>query len=384
MTTRVAINPEMLRWARERAGLDPIALLKRFPKLDAWEQGELEPTLKQLESFAKATHAPLGFLFLPTPPDEPLPIPDFRTMGVARLGRPSPNLLDTIYLCQQRQTWYRDYARVHGEPPLDFIGRVSTRDDVKQVAAEMRHAIGFDPQQRQECPTWAEALRRFIEQVEALGVLVMVSGVVGSNNKRGLDPEEFRGFALVDDLASLIFINGADSKAAQMFTLAHELAHVWLGKSGISDPQPSVLPDEQTEHWCSEVGAELLVPLEMMKAEYHPQAELFAELQRLARLFKVSTLVILRRIYDTGQMDRDTFWQNFKDELSRLRKLEKSTGSGGGDFYRTLGVRVSKRFARALMGSTLEGQTLFRDAFQMLGIKKNSTFYEAVRELGVR
>ena len=380
--TRVAVNPAMLRWARERAGLGSAALQKRFPKLEVWEQGELQPTLKQLESFAKATRTPLGFLFLDTPPEEPLPIPDFRTMGAARLGRPSPDLLDTIYLCQQRQEWYRDYAHIHGERPLSFVGKVATGDDVIRIAAEMRHAIGFDLRERHELPTWTEALRRFIDQVEDVGILVMVSGVVGSNNKRKLDPDEFRGFALADELAPLIFINGTDSKAAQMFTLAHELAHIWLGKSGISDPQAAVFPDEETEHWCNDVAAELLAPLASIRQAYRQDEALLSEMQRLARLFKVSTLVILRRIFDTGAIDRETLWEYYREELARLRKLDRS-GAGGGDFYRTLGVRVSKRFARALVGSTLEGQTLFRDAFRMLGIKKSATFYQAAREFGV-
>lgn len=380
--TRVAVNPAVLRWARERAGLDWAALHKRFPKLEGWEQGELQPTLKQLESFAKATHAPLGVLFLDTPPDEPLPIPDFRTLGAARLGRPSPDLLDTIYLCQQRQEWYRDYAHIHGEKPFSFVGKVATGDDVNQTAAEMRHAIGFDLRERHDLPTWTEALRRFIDQVEDVGILVMVNGVVGSNNKRKLDPDEFRGFALVDELAPLIFINGTDSKAAQMFTLAHELAHIWLGKSGVSDPQTALFPDEEIEHWCNAVAAELLAPLDSIRQAYRQDEDLFSEMQRLARLFKVSTLVILRRIFDTGAIDRETLWENYREELARLRKLDRS-GAGGGNFYRTLGVRVSKRFARALVGSTLEGQTLFRDAFRMLGIKKSATFYQAAREFGV-
>lgn len=380
---RVTVKPELLNWARERAGLDAEQLLKRFPKFEAWEQGELEPTLKQLEAFAKAVHAPIGYLFLDAPPQELLPVPDFRTMAQAVQQHASPDLLDIIYLCQQRQEWYRDYARLHGERALSFVGKAGTGDNVERVAAEMRHALAFDLQERQDLPTWTEALRRFVEQVEGLGVLVMVSGVVGSNNKRKLDPEEFRGFTLVDELAPLIFINGADTKAAQMFTLVHELAHIWLGKSGVSDAQAVIIPDNRVEHWCNGVAAEVLVPLASVMQVYEAGAVLQSEIQRLARVFKVSTLVVLRRLFDAGTISQELLWTTYREELARLRSLQRG-GSGGGDFYRTLGVRVSKRFARAVVGSTLEGQTLFRDAFRMLGIKKPATFYQAARELGVR
>ncbi|HHJ13587.1 MAG TPA: ImmA/IrrE family metallo-endopeptidase [Gammaproteobacteria bacterium] len=381
--TRVAVNPELLHWALERSGLSDDALKKRFRKIDAWLAGEVQPTLKQLEAFASATHTPIGYLFLPEPPEEMVPIPDFRTMAQAQVTRPSPDLLDTIYVCQQRQEWYRNHLVLHHEEPLAFVGSASLEDDVTARAAEIRQVIGFDLAERRQLPSWNEALRRFIAQVEASGVLVMVSGIVGSNTRRKLDPEEFRGFALADDLAPLIFINGADTKAAQMFTLAHELAHIWLGQSGVSDPQAVVVADEKTERWCNAVAAELLAPLEAVRNAYQPEAGLPAEMQRLARVFKVSTLVILRRLFDLGAIDKQTLWDTYQEELSRLRKLDRG-GAGGGDFYRTLGARVSKRFARALVASTLEGQTLFQEAFHMLGIKKTATFYEEASRLGLR
>src|SRR5437867_1947482 len=123
-TIRVDVRPEMLRWARARAGLDVDALARRFPKLKAWEQGEASPTLKQLEKLAKATYAPIGYFFLQEPPVEHVPIPDFRTTDSVHAGRPSPDLLDTIYICQQRQEWYRDFARSTGEERLAFVGSV--------------------------------------------------------------------------------------------------------------------------------------------------------------------------------------------------------------------------------------------------------------------
>jgi Zn-dependent peptidase ImmA (M78 family) len=377
---RVEIKPKLLRWAQERSGLDPAALAHRFPQLDTWERCESRPTLKQLESFAKATHTPVGYLFLQEPPVERIPIPDFRTVGNERVGRPSPDLLDAVYICQQRQEWYRDFARYEGEDPVPFVGAAHLSDDVEATAATIRRELGFDVEERRQMPTWTDALRRFIEQADRLGVLVMVSGVVGSNNRRKLDPHEFRGFALADRLAPLVFINGADTKAAQMFTLAHELAHIWLGLSAVSDAQASQVPEHEVERWCNRVAAELLVPLAVVRTEYEPRKPLGEEINRLARRFKVSTLVVLRRIHDVGGLTQDQFWRAYREELERLRAMP--AGSGG-DFYLTLSARAGKRFARALVVSTLEGRSSFTEAFRLLGFKKMATFREVAHSLGI-
>ena len=377
---RVEVRPELIRWAHERAGLTSEALTRRFPQLQAWEQGETRPTLKQLETFAKATHTPVGYLFLAEPPVERVPIPDFRTVASALIDRPSPDLLDTIYICQQRQEWYRDFARSESEEPLPFVGSSELTSGIEETAARMRAALGFDIEQRRRMPTWTDALRHFIEQADLLGVLVMVSGVVGSNNRRRLDPEEFRGFALSDNVAPLVFINGADTKAAQMFTLAHELAHLWLGLSALSDVGPASTPSHRVEAWCNQVAAELLVPLARVQTEYRPGTGLQEECSRLARFFKVSTLVILRRLHDAGALTRDELWKAHDEEVARLQAIPRATG---GDFYLTQAARVSKRFARALVVSTLEGQTLHRDAFRLLGFSKLETFRELGHSLGV-
>lgn len=377
---RVEVRPELLEWARTRAGLTVDALTRRIPQYTAWEAGEVRPTLKQIEKFAKATHTPVGYLFLAEPPIERVPIPDFRTVASVLLDRPSPDLLETVYICQQRQEWYREFARAEGESPLPFVASVDLNTDVDEAAARMRTALGFDVEDRARMPTWTEALRSFIEQADVLGVLVMVSGVVGSNNRRKLDPTEFRGFALTDDLAPLVFINGADTKAAQMFTLAHELAHVWLGQSALSDVSPASAPSHQVEIWCNKVAAEILVPFANLSTAYREHEPLQDETRRLARVFKVSTLVILRRLHDVGILGRDAMWQAYADEVARLQAMPKSDG---GNFYLTQAARVSKRFARALVVSTFEGQTLHRDAFRLLGFSKLETFRELGHTLGV-
>ena len=382
MSIRVPVNPDLLHWALERADVSADALVEKFPKLNDWLGGRLAPTLKQLEAFANTTHTAIGLLFLPQPPEEPLPIPDFRTLPEARLSRPSTDLLDIIYLCQQRQAWYRDYQRLHGVEAVTFFRSASLTDKVPGVAAGIAQTIDFDLAKRQRSSTWFDALRRFISQVEQAGILVMVSGVVGSNTHRPLKVEEFRGFALADPIAPLIFINGKDSKAAQMFTLAHELAHLWLGESGVSDTQAATEPDMQIERWCNAVAAELLVPLEQLRPVYDPENELYEEMQRLASRFKVSTLVIVRRLFDLGVFDQEMLWATYRAELERVKTLSARKSSGG-DFYNTLSARAGKRFVNALIASTLEGQTQFTDAFRMLGIKKTATFYEEARRLGL-
>ena len=373
------MKPGLLRWARERARLDPAALVRRFPKYLEWEGGTARPTLKQLEAFARTSRVPLGYLFLPEAPIEEIPIPDFRTVGDSAIARPSPELLDTVYLCQQRQDWYREFAQVEGEAPRPFVGCASVGSDIEATAGHMRRLLGFGLDERRRLPAWSAALRRFGEQAEGLGVLVMSSGIVGNSTGRRLDPEEFRGFALADPLAPVVFVNGADTKAAQMFTLAHELAHLWLGESALSDVAVRSTPAHRVEDWCNRVAAELLVPGEVVLATHDASADQRSETQRLARRFKVSTLVVMRRLRDAGRLGDEEFRLAYRDEIGRLNARPAASG---GSFHPTLRVRVGRRFGRALVTSTLEGRTSFSESLRLLGIRKMSTFREIAETLG--
>ena len=377
---KVEIKPELLQWACSRAGYDIEELSERIPQLPVWESGASKPTLKQIERFAKTVHVPVGYLFLQEPPNEKTPIPDFRTAGNHDISSPSPDLLDTIYICQQRQEWYHDFAHSIGETSCPLVGSLDLTTNIETAATQIRHALRFDIEERKKMRTWEEALKQFIEQADELGILVMVNGVVGNNNYRKLDTDEFRGFALCDNLAPLIFINGSDTKSAQMFTLAHELAHILLGKTGLSNSEAVYLPSDQTEVWCNQVAAEILVPLKIMQNEYRKSSDLASEIARLARYFKVSTLVILRRIHDAGYLTKNELWDTYYREIDRLLDIPKGSG---GNFYWTQAARVSTRFATALISNTREGQTLHRDAFRLLGFSKLSTFNELGLKLGV-
>lgn len=381
MSTRVDVRPQLLEWAAERSGKDPEALANRFPKLDDWVSGELHPTLRQLEDFGRATYTPVGYFFLNEPPQEQLPVPDFRTLPHGVSVRPSPNLLDTIYLCEQRQDWYRSFQVADQSEPLTFVGSVELGADVVATASAIQDTIDFGLEVRRELGSWREAFAAFRERVEEAGILVMVSGVVGSNTHRRLDPDEFRGFALVDSVAPVIFVNGADTQAAQVFTLAHELAHVWLGQAALSNQRLDLREaDQAVERWCNEVAGEFLVPLDQLRTDFSPVAPLRDELQRLAREYRVSTLVMLRRVFDVGFLSWDDYRAAWDEQMTLT--ADRTSGSGG-NFYNTQPVRVSKRFARAVVIDALEGGTLYDEAFRLLGIKKKATFDELGARLGI-
>ena len=379
---RLDVRPELLRWARERAGIpaDAKRLTRRFPRYPHWEQGEVRPTLRQLEEFARVTRTPFGFLLLRQPPEEPFPIPDLRGADTKEPTSPSLNLRDTVYLCERRQESFRDYAAAERLDPVSIAGCATLEDSAEAAAARARSRLKMELQDRAGTPTWHDALPQFIKNIEAEGVLVMVSGVVGNNTHRSLDPNEFRGFALVDEIAPIVFINGTGAPAVQMFTLAHELAHVYLGESALSNIEPTSTPFNAVEAWCDKFAVEVLVPIEGFREEYRGEVLAPSELKRLSQRFKVSTLMILRRLYDLGVLARDQFQAAYGEELDR----SKGRGLGsGGDFYTTLGYRVGDRFGRALVTSTLEGKTLYRDALRLLGVKRTSTFQKFTNRLGI-
>jgi Zn-dependent peptidase ImmA (M78 family) len=380
---KISLQPTLLRWARERAGLSVDALAKKMSvkpeKVTAWEEnGEL--TFKQAQKLADVTHAPFGYLYLPEPPQEALSIPDFRTIGSESVRQPSPDLLETLDQAEQIQSWFRDELLLRGQAPLTFVGSLTTDMPVETAADCIRQVVGFEVSRN--VPKWEDALNLQIEQIEDTGVLVMRNSVVGNNNHRKLSVEEFRGFALCDEYAPLIFISGSDSKGAQMFTLAHELVHIWVGVSGVSNLEKTYANHNVVEHFCNQVAAELLVPAKELSEAWDEARSQEDWLQPLTKRFKVSTLVVLRRLNDRELIPRGTFQRRYQEEQERFQ-ASADERTGGGDFYKTQGSRFSNQFLTALVESALEGRTPYRDALRLLKLSKVETFQKLARDLAI-
>ena len=378
--SRVNVNKEVLRWAVSRSGQELDDLEQKFPRIHQWANEESQPTLRQLESLARATHTPLGFFFLAEPPDERLPIPHFRTIHDDTPAKPNPNLLETVQIMQRRQAWMREFLIEQGQDELPFVGSSRREEEPTLVVQRMLETLDLEVGWAATERTWTDALHTMRQAIEDAGILVAVNGIIGNNTHRKLDPNEFRGFVLVDGYAPLVFVNGADGKAAQMFTLAHELAHVFYGSSAAFDLREMQPADDPMEQTCNRVAAEFLVPqseLHQIWPSVRGDSEPF---QTIAHRFKVSALVAARRALDTNLISREAFLNFYRTYQSDERRATADR-SPGGDFYVNQNLRVGQRFASAVIRAVKEGKLLYSEAYHLTGLH-GKTFDHYAASLG--
>ena len=371
--TPAFISPDLLKWARTRTGASIEAVAKKIntkpDRLRAWEDGKEHPTMRQAQHLSNALHIPFGYLFLDAPPQEIVPIADFRTVNPKGVGEASPELLDLLSDVVLKQQWYREFLEQEGRSKLSFVGSFTAKASPATIASDIAATLGINADLRRDCDSWEELLSRIIKNAEALGIVVMRSGVVGSNSRRTLYASEFRGFAISDDLAPLIFINSTDARAAQIFTLAHELSHIWIGATGISnEPLLDATPGGNAiETLCNQVAAEVLVPSAEFVGRWSSSESIEANIRALRLQFRVSALVVLRRAFDLGKLPKTTYYEYYNKEYQHYKENEDS-GDGGGNFYNTFFSRNSFPFAHAVISCVAEGRTMYREAARLLNI----------------
>ena len=367
---RVEVDVNMLTWAIERAGYDPSEFAQKMPQITAWLNDERKPTVKQLEEFSRKVHLPYGYLFLPEPPKESLPIPFFRTKD--RKGeKVSLNVYDTILTLQRRQGWLKEYLQDNDFEPLKYVGQFKNSQElmirssnVDAIVNSIRSTLGLAADWTRHRRNRQDALDYLVENIEDKGIITVFNGVVENNTYRKIEVEECRGFVLVDDFAPFMFINNADSKAAQLFTIVHELAHIWTGHSAGFDFRTLQPADDPIEILCDKVAAEFLVPDNTFNDQCHENPDI----QGCARFFKVSELVIARRSLDTGKIPKEQFFE-FYEEYKNQEIVKKQNHGSGGDFYATVRRRLSPTFASHIHNAVKTGKLLYRDAYKLTGMK---------------
>lgn len=382
MGVSVTIVPEVLSWAVERSGRSIEEFERGDLRVSDWLSGAKQPTLTQMEQFARRTGVPVGMLLLPQRPRFTLPVPDFRAGIRGKLAEPSADLAAVLRMSQQRQGWFIDHAEANGLPPAEMVG-VAVDWSVERTAADMRRRLHFEVVDR---PQRDRIRKHLVRAFEELGGLCVVTSMVGNNNHRMLDVGEFRGFTLVDWLAPLVFVNANQTSNGQLFTLAHEFAHVWRGSSGIGNEQePDAAGSDPIEQWCNQVAAEFLVPskdLEKVWVEYRdlPLREL---LDRLTGRYRCGTVVVLLAIHRLGLIRFTDIDAEYRRELEWLASRERTASKEGGSYYHGLPLKIGERFSKALVQDTLEGRTEFAQALRLLSMNRTATFDRYAEHLKV-
>ena len=381
----ITLKPRVLRWARERAGLEREQLAANLKvktqNIAEWEHsGRL--TFNEVDDLAKHTYTPVGYLYLSEPPDDSLPITDFRTRAGVSPQRPSPNLLDTVYQMQLRQAWMREEMISQEDPLLEFVGAFNLDSSPSQVAIAMSDALQLSGGWAAVEGSWTNALRTLRDQIESAGVLVVFNGVVGNNTRRKLDVEEFQGFALVDEYAPLIFVNNSDYKTAQIFTLAHELSHIFVGESGLSKLHDLSPTDHTVEEICNKIAAEFLVPIEDLHTRWNTAKESSDPYHNLAKHFKVSTVVAARRALDSELITREAFFEYYYENRAKNWGGAQQGDKGrGGNFWNNQFWRIGARFGNAVSRAVMEGRVSYTDAYRLTGLK-GDTFSNMPEKMG--
>lgn len=364
------INHSMLSWARLRAGLTVAEMAKSIStktnKITDWENGNNQPTFKQAMKFAKKANIPFGYLFLSEPPvTTPLPIPDLRTINSKRKQQISPELIEIVERMQSRQNWYREYLIELQADKNNAIGRFNLDSNIKDIVTDLRKTLGVGVHPIKG--SWENYYKDLVSRIESIGILVMRQRYLQFNYNE-LNVDEFRGFALMDDYAPLIFINNADAPYARIFTLIHELAHLWLGQSGISDT--SIDNHRQEEKLCNAIAAEFLVDETLFRENWQPHCDPWhIQLDNLRQLFHVSNWVLARRALILNFISTASY-QNYVESL-RQEYLEKQKNkkSSSGNFYNTRRAEISTPFSEAILNEINSGKLLMRDGADLLSLR---------------
>lgn len=355
---RLNIQPNLLRWVIQRAGISEEKAIETFPLLNGWLFQEKQPTLNQLKKFAAKFYVPFGYLFMSNLPIEKIPFPMFRGEA-GQQDHFNLNVYDTVMNVQARQEWLEEYLEENDIKICNFIGSITTKTSISETVRRLRSILDLDDRWAFSLATPDAAVSLLGQKIEDTGVFLAYNGVVGNNTHRPLKVSECRGFALVNEKAPYIFVNSADSKSAQLFTLIHEVAHLMLGVSA-GHAGSEVLNHEATENYCDMVAAEFLVPASVLREIW------INDTKSASRRFKASELVVARRAHDLCLMsdtEYKAFWAMYSQRQLRIKK--KSTG---GSFYLTSVKRVGRNFAIHVRNAVNNKQLNYTEAYRLTGL----------------
>ncbi len=381
----VNVNPAILNWVMQKVQVES-ANSSVIEMITKWISGEKAPTFNQIETVSKKTNIPFGYFFLDKPPMEDCRIVNFRTVDSINIQNPSRNLIDIVDSMSSVQEWMAEYNKDNGASEYTFVGSLKITDDVISAANTVREELNLSLNWFENLRNAKEAFNSLRNSITNLGVIVMMNGIVGNNTHRTLSVSEFRAFTLVDPYAPLIFINSRDTDNGKLFSLLHELVHVWIGKDDFYNDTHGVSQKvSKEEQFCNAVAAEILVPNSMFLNEWSKQSgNSETIIYTLENKFICSRFTLLIKAFNTGKIEKNEFHKLlnlFKEQFEVIQSQKQNKKSGGGDFYRTLSNKWDRKFIQALYASAQSGRTQYRDVY-LLTNTTGTTFHELIRKVG--
>lgn len=372
----IDVNKEILEWAIEESGKDSIEIHLRFDMLKNWLDGTKQPTVKQLESFAKYLKVPFGYMFLEKPPKDDVYHAEFRTIN-NEVPIASKNLRDLLVLMQRKKEWLSEYRYNNGWEKLSIVSSFKRASAFsKGLVDDVKDELGLSNHWYKDAKNYDEAFHLLREALEQAGIIVMQSGIVGFDTHRKLDIKEFRAFALYDDFAPLIFINTNDSIQGKIFSLIHEFFHILFEAEDIVVELNSIKDKKRLERKINKLTEEFLMPEDVVRNEWSNLiiSEDEKKISALASLFKVSLIAMAIRLNHLGYID-----DHMVKTISSFYRSSKNKNSGGGDFYRNYWSRTSRAFASAVVHEVETGNLSYTYAFDLLG-GLNRSNYDKIKE----
>ncbi len=379
MAERAYITPKVFKWARESAKMpEEIAASKvdvPVEKLKKWEKGESQPTIRQAQVLAKAYRRPFALFFLPDIPSDFMPLQDFRKKGSKKLSTSSIFIIREI---QQKQAWISEVNENNNEETIPFVGRYSQHDSPVKIARDILETLDIEPYNyKSDIP-----ILEWIDKAESNGIFISRTSFIHSKLK--LDSDELQGFAIADKYAPFVFVNSDDWNAPQLFTLVHELAHIWINESGISNEIEPILRDKEKynpiELFCNEIAANALMPTEYInkvsKDKLHDSKNVF----KIAKNFGVSSFALLVRALNLNLISIDSYnrlktqaeveYKEFLRKEEARKEKEKSKDSP--IYYPLMINRNGRLFTQTVLDAYRGGAIEPTFASSLLNVKVNN------------
>lgn len=372
---RIPISNEVLLWAMEQSDKELDEIKSKFA-IDKWLKKEREPTFKQLKDLSNQLHIPFGYFMLKSPPKEDTTLLEYRTIKTKGVTKPSRNLLDTIDDMKRKQAWMRDYLFENGYNKLKYVDSISKDGDPNQNVNHIRNKLNLSENWHRNTNDRRETFNYLRKKVSDIGILVMQNGTALNNTHRSLNVNEFRAFALVDDYAPLIFINSTDTLSGKIFSLLHEVAHIFFGVNSLYNDTSYYNEDDYAddiEIYCNRIAAEILVPNISFRVKWKANTDIGLEqrIVQIANTYKVSEIVIARRALDNKMINKRDYYEVVNNVLEKLENnLDKRSSGGGGDFYTTAQSRLDHNFFKILANDVRRNRTTNTTAYKLTGLSR--------------